>query len=75
MWCCPDGGYCHHECVRACYRVLNCGPLSDNSYPEDQWPADLLEAHQRAVGLEVIRSDSWRLRSDFDVLPHSEQES
>ncbi len=50
MWRCPDGGYCHHGCSRACFRVLTCGPLS-GVWDEDKWPSWIAEAHhaRRAV--------------------------
>jgi hypothetical protein len=48
MWCCPDGGTCHHECERACFRVLCCGPLS-NVFGSDSWPEDVKKAHKKAA--------------------------
>lgn len=48
MWGCPDGGYCHHDCERACFRVLHCGPLSD-VFRDDEWPARLLALHRSAA--------------------------
>ena len=39
---CPDGGACHHECARGCFRVHSCGPLS-NVYVNDEWPKELRE--------------------------------
>lgn len=43
MWRCPDAGSCHHDCVRACWRVLNANPLSAW---DDRWPPELIEAHR-----------------------------
>lgn len=34
---CPDSGYCHHNCERACFRVLCASPLS-GTFPNDEWP-------------------------------------
>ena len=41
---CPDGGTCHHDCVASCFRVRNCGPLS-NIFIGDDWPTDLRALH------------------------------
>lgn len=38
IWRCPDEGYCHHGCQRACFRVLACEPLS-GVFPKDEWPS------------------------------------
>lgn len=44
MWRCPDGGYCHHECERYCFRVFCCSPLT-GEFPDDRWPNEVKEAH------------------------------
>lgn len=39
---CPDGGRCHHSCVRTdqCFRVRTCSPLS-GVFPNDEWPDEI----------------------------------
>lgn len=53
---CPDGGACHHRCVRdgrdptkgrPCWRVRTCGPLS-NVFPGDDWPEETKRSHRPA---------------------------
>lgn len=34
---CPDGGTCHHDCTRSCFRVRHTQPLS-GVFPDDEWP-------------------------------------
>lgn len=46
---CPDGGTCHHDCTRACFRVLSCGPLS-GAFEGDRWPEAVAQAHRKAEG-------------------------
>lgn len=41
---CPDGGTCHHACLRQCFRVQSCGPLS-GVYPDNEWPEDIRRTH------------------------------
>jgi hypothetical protein len=38
---CPDGGACHHDCTRGCFRVAWAGPLS-GVFPGDTWPAEIV---------------------------------
>lgn len=57
---CPDGATCHHECERACFRVLTCSPLSDYRYKGramDTWPAGMTERHERAIAGHEIDPD------------------
>lgn len=46
---CPDGGTCHHDCTRGCFRVEACGPLSDVYY-NDAWPVEVIEANTPSDG-------------------------
>lgn len=41
---CPDGGTCHHECERACFRVKSAAPLS-GVFPGNRWPAEIVAKH------------------------------
>ncbi len=40
---CPDGGTCHHDCKRGCFRVEQCAPLS-GVFDGDAWPPMILNA-------------------------------
>lgn len=41
---CPDGGTCHHDCARVCFRVTAAGPLS-GVFPDDTWPENVVAEH------------------------------
>jgi len=41
---CPDEGTCHHDCVKKCFRVGSCEPLS-GVFPNDQWPVHIKKRH------------------------------
>jgi hypothetical protein len=45
IWHCPDDGWCHHRCQKACFRVLSCEPLSD-VFPNDEWPESIRALHR-----------------------------
>lgn len=45
---CPDGGTCHHECERACWRVFNAEPLSAARWGSS-WPAEVRAAERAAL--------------------------
>jgi hypothetical protein len=59
---CPDGGTCHHQCQKGCFRVKACAPLS-GVYPDDWWPAsvqDLPETEYKSgtpIEETLVRSD------------------
>lgn len=46
---CPDGGKCHHECQKGCWRVGTCGPLS-GVYPNDEWPESVKDSQPEDTG-------------------------
>ena len=58
---CPDGGTCHHQCARTCWRVWNCGPLSAAGFPDDRWPEAIRAAH-RPQADEPARVEDLLLR-------------
>lgn len=41
---CPDGGTCHHECTKRCWRVATCEPLSAAGWGS-RWPRSVLIEH------------------------------
>jgi len=73
---CPDCGACHHQCGPACFRVLNCGPLS-GVYENDEWPPELAARHQRAQDelMEQRREIQGTLRSLIETLQQWEKEA
>jgi hypothetical protein len=43
---CPDEGACHHNCAPcSCFRVRCCDPLGAAHYPNDEWPAIVIERY------------------------------
>lgn len=57
---CPDGGVCHHGCVRSCWRVSCCSPLS-GVYADDCWPVEVRAAHR-----ELDMSTGWECACEHD---------
>lgn len=53
---CPDGGACHHSCKTSCWRVVHALPLSAAKYPDDRWPADVVDAHPPDLGDRSIET-------------------
>lgn len=58
---CPDGGYCHHDCIRVCFRTQVCSPLS-GVFPGDVWPSAVLPSPvDLAVETLDQRGEKWDL--------------
>jgi hypothetical protein len=43
---CPDDGACHHRCLGACFRVLNCAPLS-GAFNGGDWPKSVMSDEKK----------------------------
>lgn len=53
---CPDGGACHHKCLRTeCYRVQTCTPLSDYG---EEWSVEDLERFAGSSEKTVLPMDT-----------------